>query len=191
MCSQCDRIGELILTDGEDMKIIETPRLILREYTSDDFDSLCAIICDSETMKYYPHPYSESDVVRWINWCVSSYRENGFGLWAMELKESGEFIGDCGISLQKIDGEILPEIGYHINKAHWRRGYAGEAARAVRDWLFENTSYPAAYSYMNRENTASYSTAKSIGMSKIKEYNDGEEDLLVYCITKQEWEMLK
>ena len=165
--------------------IIETKRLILREYTTDDFNGLCAIICDAETMRYYVRPYDENGVLRWLDWCIKSYAENGFGLWAIELKENGEFIGDCGISLQKIDGEILPEIGYHINKNHWRKGYAKEAAAAVRNWFFSNTDYERVYSYMNNENVASRFTAESIGMTKIKEYDDGDELLSVYCITRE------
>lgn len=171
--------------------MIETKRLILREYRQSDFNGLRSIICDAETMKYYPRPYDENGVQRWLDWCIESYSENGFGLWAMELKESGEFIGDCGISLQKIDGEILPEIGYHINKKHWRNGYGKEAASAVRDWLFENTDYERAYSYMNIENVPSYSTAESIGLKRIKEYDDGEELLAVYSITRDEWKKFK
>ena len=168
--------------------IIETKRLIFREYTKEDFDGLRAIICDAETMKYYPRPYDENGVDRWLDWCINSYKENGFGLWAIELKEDGTFIGDCGISLQKIDGEILPEVGYHINKRYWRRGYGKEAAAAARDWLFLNTDHECVYSYMNIDNVASYSTAEAIGMKKIKEYDDGEELLLVYSISRDEWQ---
>ena len=65
----------------------------------------------------------------------------------MVLKETGEFIGDCGITLQNIDGEILPEIGYHIHKKYWMHGFAKETAQAVLDWAFENTDYPSIYSY--------------------------------------------
>ena len=71
----------------------------------------------------------------------------------------GEFIGDYGITLQNIDGEALPEIGYHIHKKHWRHGYAKEAAGAVRDWVFEHTDYDVIYSYMKYTNVGSYSTA--------------------------------
>lgn len=169
---------------------IETKRLLLREYRYGDFEGLRDIICDAETMKFYPRPYDEKGVQRWLDWCISSYKENGFGLWAIELKGSGKFIGDCGISLQKIDGEILHEIGYHINKRYWRNGYAKEAACAVRDWFFENTKFDCVYSYMNVENIASYSTAASIGMKRIKEYNDGEEDLIVYSISRDEWQKI-
>lgn len=171
--------------------IIETERLVLRKYTYSDYDGLKEIICDSETMKFYPRPYDENGVKRWLDWCIRSYAENGFGLWAIELKENGDFIGDCGISLQNIDGEILPEIGYHINKKFWQKGYAKEAATAVRDWLFSNTDYENTYSYMNIDNVASYSTAASIGMKRIKEYNDGEEDLAVYRINRDEWQKIK
>ena len=175
---------------GEFM-IIETKRLILRDYKESDYEGLRAIICDAETMKFYPHPYDGKGVRRWIDWCMESYIQNGFGLWAMELKENGEFIGDCGVSLQKIDGEFLPEIGYHVNKKYWRKGLAKEAATAVRDWLFTYSEYDRAYSYMNKNNLPSYSTAASIGMKKIKEYNDGEEDLIVYSISRDEWRKIK
>ena len=173
------------MSKNQNKKIImETPRLIIREYVQEDFEGLRAIICDAETMKYYPRPYDENGVARWLNWCIKSYADNGFGLWALELKETGEFIGDCGISLQNIDGEILHEIGYHINKRFWRRGYAKEACAAVKEWFFENTDCDRVYSYMNKENVASYSTARANGMRLIKEYNDGEEDLLVYMVEK-------
>ena len=173
------------MSKNQNKKIImETPRLIIREYVQEDFEGLRAIICDAETMKYYPRPYDENGVTRWLNWCIKSYADNGFGLWALELKETGEFIGDCGISLQNIDGEMLHEIGYHINKRFWRRGYAKEACAAVKEWFFENTDCDRVYSYMNKENVASYSTARANGMRLIKEYNDGEEDLLVYMVEK-------
>lgn len=168
--------------------IIETTRLRIREYTMDDFDGLYAILSDAETMKYYPRPYDENGTRRWINWCLDSYRQNGFGLWALELKDTGAFIGDCGISMQNIDGEMLPEIGYHVNKAYWRQGYAKEACAAVKDWLFENTDFDCAYSYMNQENLPSYATAEANGMTRIKAYETKEEKLYVYRITREEWE---
>ena len=164
--------------------IIETERLILREYTWDDFIDLYKILSCPITMSYYPKPYDEEGTKKWINWCLNSYKNEGFGLWAVCLKDSNKFIGDCGLSIQNIDGEKLPEIGYHINKNYWKKGYAKEAANAVKKWAFENTKYETLYSYMNKENVASYKTAESIGMKRIKEYQDEFETLLVYCIKK-------
>lgn len=152
--------------------MIETERLLLREYTMDDFDALYEILSDAETMQHYPAPYDEAKTRHWIEWNLDNYSKYGFGLWAVVLKETGEFIGDCGITIQKIDGESLPEIGYHINKKYWRQGFAKEAAQAVRDWAFENTEYPALYSYCKYTNEASYKTAEAIGMHYEKEYND-------------------
>ena len=101
---------------------------------------------------------------------------------------TGEFIGDCGITLQNINGEMLPEVGCHIHKKRWRRGYGKEAAR---DWAFRNTAYDILYSYMKDTNIGSYSTALANGMKKVKEYPDGKNTVsLVYAITRREWEAL-
>ena len=100
--------------------VLETERLILREYRLDDFEALFEILSDAETMQHYPKPYDEEMTKHWIEWNIQNYREYGFGIWAVELKETGTFIGDCGMTIQNIDGELLPEIGYHIHKKYWR-----------------------------------------------------------------------
>ena len=172
--------------------ILETPRLILREMTDDDFSALHLILSDPETMRYYPQPYDEAGVRRWIAWCRDSYEKHGFGLWAVVLKETGEFIGDCGISLQPIHGQWLPEIGYHIRKDHWRKGYASEAAAACIRLAFERFGYPRVYSYMNAGNVPSYRTAIKNGMSLVDEYDDAHHGrLCVYAISREEWENLR
>lgn len=168
------------------MKII-TPRLLLREMTEADFSALSAILSDPETMKYYPKPYDEAGVNRWIAWCRDSYEKHGFGLWAVTL--DGEFIGDCGISLQPINGQWLPEIGYHIRKDHWRKGYASEAAAACIRVAFEQFGFPAVYSYMNAKNEPSFRTAMKNGMTLVDEYTDDHHGpLKVYSITREEWD---
>ena len=168
--------------------ILTTDRLVLREYCKEDFSWLYEILSDGETMKYYPKPYDEAGVARWLDWSLDNYQKHGFGLWAIELKETGEAIGDAGITMQPIDGEWLPEVGYHIDKKYWRQGYGSEAARAARDWAFQNRDFDALYSYMTVENEASQATARSIGMKKIKEYSDKDENHAVYKITREEWE---
>ena len=81
-------------------------------------------------------------------------------------------IGDCGLTLQNIEGEMLPEIGYHIRRECQRKGYAKEAAKEVMDWTFRNTDYPALYSYCKYTNEASIRTAEAIGMQFDREYPD-------------------
>ena len=166
----------------------ETNRLILRKYRPTDFEDLYEILSDAETMAHYPRPYDAEGTRRWIAWNEENYRVHGFGLWAIILKETGQFIGDCGITMQKIDGDLLPELGYHIHKAHWRNGYAKEAALAVLDWAFTHTQFDTIYSYTSSSNLASIATAAAVGMSKEKEYID-ESGTATYvsCLTKTQW----
>ena len=172
--------------------IIETERLLLREFTLNDFNALYEIMSDKETMQHYPKSFEEQRVKWWIEWNLLNYKKYGFGLWAVVLKETGELIGDCGLTIQSIDGVLLPEIGYHIHKKDWRKGYGSEAAKAVRDWAFTHTNYDCLYSYMKHTNVASYSTAQAIGMKKVKEYPDVNNGIsYAYAITRQEWEGLK
>ena len=168
--------------------MIETERLLLREYTAEDFKALYEILSDPETMKHYPAPFDEEKTRGWITWNLDNYTKYGFGLWAVVLKETGEMIGDCGITMQKIDGEILPELGYHINRKYWRKGFAKEAGRAVLDWFFLHTEYDSIFSYMKYTNTGSYSAAESVGMKRIREYPDPKNDITyVYAVTREEW----
>ena len=146
-------------------KIIETERLFLRELTENDFEALYEVLADLDIMQHYPYTFDESRVRNWINKSIERYEIFGFGLWAVCLKETDEMIGDCGITMQNINGMIKPEIGYHINKRFQRKGYAKEAARACREWAFENTPFNILYSYMKKTNVASIATAMANGMS--------------------------
>lgn len=153
-------------------KILETRRLFLREMNMDDYDALYTVLADTDIMQHYPYTFDEKRVREWIKRNTDRYRDNGFGLWAVCLKGTGEMIGDCGLTLQNIDGKMLPEIGYHIRKDCQHKGYAREAARAVLEWAFRKTDYPSFYSYCKYTNEASYKTAESIGMHFDKEYPD-------------------
>ncbi|HOC33331.1 MAG TPA: GNAT family N-acetyltransferase [Ruminococcus flavefaciens] len=169
--------------------MIETEILLLREMNRDDFDALFDILSDAETMAHYPSPFDEEKVRSWIAWNIDNYRKYGFGLWSVVLKECGKVIGDCGVTMQNIDGDILPEIGYHINRNYWRKGYGSEAAEAVKDWMFENTDFDILYSYMKYTNIASAAVAESVGMTKIKEFPDNKNGMTyVYSISRAQWE---
>lgn len=134
----------------------------------------------------------DSDLVgEWIERNVERYKTFGFGLWAVCLKETGEMIGDCGLTMQNINGIIKPEIGYHIRKDMQRKGYAKESAKAVRNWAFNNTPFNEIYSYMKYTNDLSAKTAESWGCSFLYEYEDDvNEKTKVFCITRKEWEQM-
>ena len=165
---------------------IETERLFLREMTMDDFDALYKVLADREIMKHYPYTFDEERVRAWIQRNMDRYEKFGFGLWAVCLKETGEMIGDCGLTLQNIEGEMLTEIGYHIRADQQRKGYAREAATAVRDWAFANTDYPALYSYCKYTNVPSYKTAEAIGMHMEKEYPDEANEITHVSVIRRE-----
>lgn len=104
--------------------VLETKRLYLRELTEADFDALYRVLADSDIMQHYPYTFDEARVRGWIQKNIERYSIFGFGLWAVCLRETGEMIGDCGLTMQLIDGQIRPEIGYHIRKDRQRQGYA-------------------------------------------------------------------
>ena len=168
--------------------IIQTERLTLREMTHDDYDILYAVLSDSDIMRHYPYTFDEKRVRGWIDRNRQRYNDFGFGLWAVCLAENGVMIGDCGLTMQNINGTILPEIGYHIAKIHQNKGYATEAARAVRDWTFTVTPFRSLYSYMKKENLPSAAVARANGMTLTDEFTDDKgERSLVYQITRTEW----
>ena len=158
----------------------------------DDFEALKKVISDPVNMKYYFRPYDDAGVTRWISWCKDSYQKNGFGLWAAVIKESDEMIGDCGISMQFIDGEWKPEIGYHLRLDYHHQGIGKEMTKAVRDYFFTHFDYDEVFSYMNDDNVASYKTAESMGM-KFHHSFVGEDGTAyrVYSITRNEWVNLR
>ncbi len=171
--------------------VIETDRLILRRMTENDVDALHKVLGDADNMKYYPHTFDEESVKAWINKNIDRYNTFGFGLWAVVLKETGEMIGDCGLTMQMIDGEIKPEIGYHIRADRQRNGYATEAAAAVRNWVFLNTPFNEVYSYMSEENGPSAKTAMAYGCKKVQTYeNESGVKTAVYRITRLDWVQL-
>lgn len=169
--------------------MIETERLYLREMTDEDFEALRKVLGDPDIMCHYPYAFDEDRIRDWIDRNRERYRVFGFGLWAVCRKDTGEMIGDCGLTMQLVDGRILPEIGYHIRGDQQRQGFAGEAARAVRDWTFEHTPFEVVYSYMKAENIPSVRTAMSYGCTEAGGFRDDEGEITrVFALRRKDWE---
>ena len=143
--------------------VLETKRLLLREMKPDDFQALFLVLGNPETMWHYPYTFDGRHVRDWIERNINRYQKDGFGLWAVCLKQSGEMIGDCGLTLQNINGKTLPEIGC-------------------------NTDFKALYSYCKYTNVPSIKTAESIGMHFVCEYPDETNGMThVSAISRERW----
>lgn len=167
--------------------ILETKRLILREMTQADFPSLCKMLQDAEVMYAYEHAFGDEEAQDWLDNQIRRYREDGFGLWAVVLKESGEMIGQCGLTWQDAAGRQVVEVGYLFQKAFWHRGYAIEAAAACRDYAFDKLGCDEVYSIIRDTNTASRHVAERNGMTVrgtvVKHYYGMDMPHLLYAVT--------
>ncbi|MGN0904066.1 MAG: GNAT family N-acetyltransferase [Alphaproteobacteria bacterium] len=171
------------------MKIIlETPRILLREMTPDDFGSLCTLLQDGETMYAYEGAFSDAEVLEWLDRQRTRYARDGFGLWGMIEKETGRFIGQAGLTLQDAGGTEETEIGYLLNRGVWHCGYASEAAAACRDYAFQVLGRDRVVSLIRDSNRASQRVAERIGMKKeglfIKHFRHVDMPHFIYAVNR-------
>ena len=150
--------------------IFETERLFLRPLAPEDAGELSKVLSDQEAMKYYPHPFSPEEVEHWIQWNIDNYEKYNHGLWAVIRKKDQVFLGDCGITMQDIDGEVVPEIGFHILPQYGRQGYATEAAKGCVKYAFDVLGYSRVFSYTDCANLPSQGVAKKLGMRFYKTF---------------------
>ena len=126
---------------GFDMSFqLETPRLLLREMTPDDYPALCEIMQDDAVMYAYEGAFDEQETQAWLEEQLTRYEQLGFGLWAVVLKETGEMIGQCGLTLQNWKGKQVLEIGYLFQKAFWHRGYAMRSCQRLQNICVPNAA---------------------------------------------------
>ncbi len=164
------------------MPILETPRLLLREFVADDLDALAGILSDPETMRFYPAPLGRTDAAEWIRRNQLRYRTDGHGLWAMCLKSTGELVGDCGLIRQMLEDTEEIEIGYHVRRDSWGLGYATEAARACREYGFARLGVERLISLIRPENLPSRRVAEKNGMTVWKSVTWRGFEHLVYAV---------
>lgn len=166
---------------------IETQRLLLRQLTRDDVDAIFAILGDPIAMQYYPRTFEREDAVEWIERNRRRYESDGYGLLAIVLKSSGEVIGDCGLSWQLADNETVLELGYHLRRDHWGRGYATEAAHACMDYAFRILKTDRLVSLIKPDNVPSRRVAERNGMRAEREVKHAGEPHLLYVMTRENY----
>lgn len=169
--------------------ILETDRLILREMSQADFPDLCKILQDEEVMYAYEHAFGGAEVQEWLDRQLQRYREYGFGLWAVILKETGKMIGQCGLTMQDSGSGSVLEVGYLFQKAIWHHGYATEAAVACKDYAFTVLKAAEVYSIIRDSNLPSQAVAKRNGMTAhgtlVKHYHGMDMPHLLFSVVRE------
>ncbi len=107
-----------------------TERVRFRLYRESDVEAVVELFGDPQARAFYPDMDGEAAASRWIEWNLDNYQTLGFGLWVLEDPGSGRFLGDCGLTLQEVEGEQLLEVGYHVVQPERGRGLATEAGKA-------------------------------------------------------------
>lgn len=150
--------------------ILETERLILREMNNNDFEALCKILLDEETMYAYQGAFTIEEAHNWLNSQLERYENYGYGLWAVVLKENNEMIGQCGLSIQTWKNSKVLEVGYLFQRNYWHHGYATEAAIASKEYAFNVLNANEVSSIIRTTNTQSINVALRNGMKKVDDW---------------------
>ena len=179
-----------IYTDG-----LETERLHTRFLKPEDAETWMEYVTDPIATTFMPNDAGlsyEDWTKHWIAFSIKRYREQRYGLQALIHKETGAFIGLCGLLLQEVNDTSEVEIGYHLFRKNWGLGYASEAAQMFRDYAFENEQADSVISIIHPLNFQSKNVAKRNGMTLSEKgvmFRDKEVD--VFRITREEWQRLK
>jgi len=131
--------------------------------TDADLDDMAAMLADADVMEYYPRPKNREEAQRWIDWNKRNYLEHGYGLWIIETT-AGEFVGDCGLTWQAVNGRPELEVGYHVRAELQGRGYATEAASACLDFARDIVQAAHLVAIIHPDNRASRRVAEKIGL---------------------------
>ncbi|MEW6208040.1 MAG: GNAT family N-acetyltransferase [Acidobacteriota bacterium] len=165
--------------------IFETARLRVRELRESDFDDLYAIVGDARVMRYVGdlNPYTGDQTRQAIENSQESYRQRGFGAWAIISKQSAQLIGMGGIEISPF--RDMPEVSYLFAPPCWGQGLATEFARAAIDYGFHQCGLREIGASFDPENKASMRVAEKVGMRFLRKGTD-EYDLptVFYVIRK-------
>lgn len=165
--------------------MIETKRMILRDYKIEDFHFLKSLLSNPKMIKFIGNgkTKNETEAKAFYDWIKASYNQNkDFGLKIIELKETGERIGHAGLVPQIINSEKLIEIGYWITTNFWGQGFATEVAKALRDYGEKELHLHKMIALIQVNNLASQKVARNIGMKEEREIELKGKQVKIFTI---------
>ena len=164
------------------MIILETKRLLLRRLLPTDFDDLVVLYSDPEVRRYFPEgTLTREETQEELEWFLNGHPKHPeLGLWATIHKQTGRFIGRCGLLPWTIDEQYEVEVAYMIAKEFWRQGLGTEAAQGILDYGFDTLGLSRLICLIDHDNIASQKVATHIGMAFEKEGVDDLGPFLLY-----------
>lgn len=159
------------------MKYIKTKRLILRDWQDSDLKTFIRMNQDRDVRRYFPSLNTPEESIEYARVAQKCIVDRGFGLFAIERKDTNEFIGFTGIHVLEADDSLefdfLPciEIGWRLAKKHWNRGYATEATRGVLKFVERQTDIKEVYAFTAARNIPSINIMEKIGMEPLENFD--------------------
>ena len=172
--------------------MIETERLLLRGWRDGDVEPYARLCADPEVMRFIGDgsTLTLEQSAEQISRFLRHWEERGFGLWALEERESGAFVGFAGLVHQEewTEGEHRTEVGWRLDRAFWGRGFATEAAKASVYHGLEHIGLERIISIIQPENGASRRVAEKAGLTLRGETRWRDTPVVWYAIDRGEWE---
>ena len=161
------------MTPSQRFDTIRTERLLLRRWRESDREPFAALNSDAETLKYFPSTLDRAASDALIDRIEAGFDERGFGLWALEVAESGQFIGFTGLNPMPDDvpGAGGVEVGWRLARHAWHRGYATEAARAALTVAFDGVSLSEIWSMTAVLNEPSQAVMRRLGLTEVARFD--------------------
>ena len=163
------------------MIVLETPRLRLRPLTVDDVDLWVALHADDRVNRFVG-AYTRQSALDRLAVVEKQWQTRGHNLFAIEDRESGEFLGRGGLHYWEQFDEV--EAGWTLRSEAWGRGYANEAARAFLDWGFETLDVPYVTAMIHPGNTPSIQLAERLGFSVRRQDKLFDKPVTVYALNR-------
>ena len=153
------------MPDGPDVR--RTERLVLRRWREEDRAPFAAMNADPEVMEHFRSPLTREESDALVGRIEAAFERHGYGLWALEVAETGEFVGFAGLAVPSFAAHFTPavEVGWRLARAAWGRGYATEAARSALACGFDEAGLPEVVSFTTTTNVRSQAVMARLGMA--------------------------